>query len=102
MNGQSEDPPRIDLRDGKGVQVGPGINVQFNDFHFPAAGSPRRPVRLPPVRTVSEWKPFDLGIWESPVTREICTLRNSQHCLCTLPEVTTLISMTICRITPAA
>lgn len=63
MNGQSEDPPRIDLRDGKGVQVGPGINVQFNDFHFPAAGSPRRPVRLPPVRTVSAWDPFDLGIW---------------------------------------
>jgi hypothetical protein len=63
MNGQSEDPPQIDLRNGKGVQVGPGINVQFNDFHFSAAGSHRRPVRLSPVRTVSAWDPFDLGIW---------------------------------------
>jgi hypothetical protein len=30
----------------------------------PALGGSGGPVALPPARTVSEWKPFDLGIWE--------------------------------------
>lgn len=30
--GAAEGLPKVDLRGGRGVQVGPGLNIQFNDF----------------------------------------------------------------------
>ena len=65
MNGHVEGPSRIDLRDGKAAQVGPGINVQFNDFRFSSEEPTKRPVRLLPARTVNAWDPFNLGIWSA-------------------------------------
>jgi tetratricopeptide repeat protein len=80
MSGQAEHPSRFDLREGKGVQAGSGINVQFNDYHFGATASPERSVRLPAARPVRAWDPFDLGIWPvltipgSPQSQELPTL----------------------------
>jgi hypothetical protein len=58
----SDSPPPADLRGGKGVQVGSGINIQFNEYHGGAPYPSRKVARLPAARPVTAWEPFELGI----------------------------------------
>ena len=56
-----DSPPPIDLRGGRGVQVGSGINIQFNEYHGAPEPS-RRVARLSAAQPVTAWEPFELGI----------------------------------------